>query len=208
MGQHHPSTLLGRLLIASGAITPEDLQEALYQQKHCDKPIGEILVAMGALAPRQLERALRAQARLRGRPSPDRAFLLVVDDDPEVGAIVGDILAGAGYRVGVAQNEAEAIAAVFAEDGQRPALIVLDLGLPEYGGLEFLTLLRKNGETRNTPVVILTGRPDLEDKVRNSGLPISAFVAKPVAARSLLKIVEAALAKAEPEVAPAGSPVA
>ena len=155
--------------------------------------MGDVLLELGAVAPRQLERALRAQARLRGRPDSPRPFILVVDDDPEVGAVVGDILAGAGYRVGVAQNEAEAMATVLAPDPPLPAAIVLDLGLPEYGGIELLTILRKAGETRDLPVVVLTGRPDMESTIRERGLAISAFLAKPVSARQLLAVVEAAV---------------
>ena len=188
--------LLGQLLLAGEIITPDELREALRRQESSGEALGEILLTMGAVAPRQLERALRAQARLRGRPDQDRPFVLVVDDDPEVGAVVADILEGVGYRVGVAQNEAEAMAAVLSPDPPPPAAIVLDLGLPEHGGIELLTVLRKNGETRDLPVVVLTGRPDLEGQIRERGLAISAFLAKPVAARQLVDVVEAAAQEA------------
>ncbi len=185
--------LLGQLLLAEQIITAEELREALHRQDTGGGRLGDVLLEMGALAPRQLERALRAQARLRGRPEAPRPFVLVVDDDPEVGAVVGDILAGAGYRVGVAQNEAEAMAALLAPDPPTPAAIILDLGLPEYGGIELLTVLRKTGGTSEIPVVVLTGRPDMEENIRERGLAISAFLAKPVSARQLLAVVEAAV---------------
>jgi CheY-like chemotaxis protein len=185
--------LLGQLLLAEQVIRPEELRDALHRQEASGGRLGDILQEMGAVAPRQLERALRAQARLRGRPESPRPFVLVVDDDPEVGAVVGDILAGAGYRVGVAQNEAEAMAAIMAPDPPTPAAIVLDLGLPEYGGIELLTVLRKTGATRDLPVVVLTGRPDRESEIRDRGLAISAFLAKPISARQLLAVVEAAV---------------
>src|SRR4030042_1609642 len=57
---------------------------------------------MGVLKQQEVEMMLRAQSRLRGKPERIRPHILVVDDDPEVGAVVGDILAGAGYSVGVA----------------------------------------------------------------------------------------------------------
>jgi CheY-like chemotaxis protein len=193
MGEDLACALLGQLLLAEQIITAEELREALHRQETSGGRLGDVLLELGAVAPRQLERALRAQARLRGRPDSPRPFILVVDDDPEVGAVVGDILAGAGYRVGVAQNEAEAMAAVLAPDPPLPAAIVLDLGLPEYGGIELLTILRKAGETRDLPVVVLTGRPDMESTIRERGLAISAFLAKPVSARQLLAVVEAAV---------------
>ena len=195
MSDHDGCALLGQLLLASGAITAEDLHEALYRQKVSGEQIGQVLLEMGALAPRQLERALHAQNRLRGKPSQDRAFVLVIDDDPEIGALLGDILEGAGYRVGIASDESEAIAAIMAPDGCNPALIVLDLGLPRYGGVEFLTILRKSGTTNRIPVIVLTGRPDLEADIRARGLQISEFLAKPISARKLLEIVEHVLGR-------------
>ena len=193
MSEHESCALLGQLLLAGEIITAEELREALRRQQSTGQRVGDILVDMGSVAPRQLERALRIQARLRGRADDDRPFILVVDDDPEVGAVVADILEGAGYRVGVAQNEAEAMAAVMAPDPPMPAAIVLDLGLPEHGGIELLTILRKAGETQSLPVVVLTGRPDLEPRIRERQLAISAFLAKPVSARQLLEVVETAV---------------
>jgi CheY-like chemotaxis protein len=202
MTDHSECALLGQLLLAGGAITKEDLSEALYRQKLSGEQLGKCLVDMGAVAPRQLERALHTQTRLRGKPAPDRTFILVIDDDPEIGALLGDILEGAGYRVGIAADEGEAVAAIMAPDGCHPSLIVLDLGLPRYGGIEFLTILRKTGATSRIPVVVLTGRPDLEDDIRARGLQISEFLAKPISARKLVEVVESVL-RGEAAVAPA-----
>jgi CheY-like chemotaxis protein len=201
MADQDSCALLGQLLLAQGTITPEELREALRRQQSTGQRVGDILAEMGAVAPRQLERALRVQARLRGKPEEDRPFVLVVDDDPEVGAVVADILCGGGYRVGVAQNEAEAMAAVMAPDPPPPAAIVLDLGLPEYGGIELLTVFRKAGQTQDVPVVVLTGRPELEADIRNRRLAISAFLAKPISARQLLAVVEQAIRDGSPSCA-------
>ena len=203
MEERQSYALLGQLLLASETITPEELREALHRQGNTGEPLGQILVDIGALAPRQLERVVHAQARLRGKPDQKRPFILVVDDDPEVGAVVGDILEGGGYRVGIAQNEAEAVAAVLASDGLAPELMVLDLGLPDHGGLELLTMLRKNGSTRALPVVILTGQADMESQIRSSGLEISEFLVKPVPARQLVEVVDKALREAKGVGAPA-----
>ena len=193
MGEHESCALLGQLLLAGEIITAEELREALRRQGSARQRLGDILLEMGSVSPRQLERVLRVQARLRGRADQGRAFVLVVDDDHEVGAVVADILGGGGYRVGVAQNESEAMAAVLASDPPTPAAVVLDLGLPEHGGIELLTVIRKTGETQSLPVVVLTGRPDLEARIRERGLAISAFLTKPTSARQLLQVVEAAI---------------
>jgi len=195
MDEHRSYPLLGQLLLANGTVTPEELRAALHQQEETGSRLGEVLVQMGALAPRQLERALETQGRLRGSQQGPRPFVLLVDDDLEVGALVRDVLAGAGYRVGVAQNEAEVIAAVLAPDGVRPDLLVLDLGLPDHGGIELLTIIRKTGSTQDMPVVVLTGRADLESNIRARGLAISEFLVKPVPVRQLVEVVDRALAE-------------
>jgi CheY-like chemotaxis protein len=196
--------LLGQILLTSGVITEAELGEALRRQQSTGELFGDVLLAMRAVTREQLERALRCQARLRGRPEARHPFILVVDDDPEVGAVVGEILEGAGYRVGVAQDGAEALAALLAPDPPPPAVVVLDLGLPQISGLELLAMLREMTRTRSLPVIILTGRPDLESQLRERGLAISAFLAKPTSARQLLTTVEAAVREGVPSEAPAG----
>jgi CheY-like chemotaxis protein len=186
----HQSALLGQLLLNYGMISDEALAEALRAQETRGEPLGQILVSMGALDPRSLELVLRAQARLRGRPGASQPHILVIDDDPEVGALLGDILCGAGYSAGVAQNASEALAAL-AKGEREPALIVLDLGLPGMGGLDLLAQLRDTG--CRIPVVVLTGNPAIAAEARTQHLGVSEVLGKPTSARTLLNSVEAAL---------------
>lgn len=188
-------TLLGQLLLKQGMISETDLQEGLRRQEANRAPLGEVLVSMGVINSREMELTLRAQARLRGRPDARRPHLLVVDDDPEVGAVVGDILAGAGYSVGVAQSGEEALSALSAADCPTPALIVLDLNMPGRGGLEIMPLL-KDLSGRPIPVVVLTGRGDLEAEVRAAGAQVRAFLTKPTPARDLVSVIDTALTQA------------
>ncbi len=187
--------LLGQLLLAYGFITFDQLEIALTRQEASGEPLGEILVDMGAAQREQIERALRAQARLRGRSGHGQTFLMVVDDDPEIGAILGEILEGAGYRVGVAENLAEARAALRASDGVRPTLIVLDIGLPESSGIDFLEEIRGDSRLSSIPVIVLTGEPAFKSEIEERGLTFSKFLSKPVAARELVEAVGAALAE-------------
>lgn len=194
MPEHASCALLGQLLVAYGVVSTDQLEAALRRQEATGEPLGEILVQMGLAEPEQIERALRAQARLRGRRGQKGTFVLVVDDDPEVGALVAEILDGAGHRVGVAENIAEARAALMAPAGLRPRLIVLDIGLPGPNGIEFLADLRSHPALRLVPVIVLTGHPGFEAEIRSRGLAISAFLRKPCAPRELLAAVSEALA--------------
>ena len=201
MHEGHACALLGQLLLSTESVTQGDLERALAEQEHSGEPLGEILIDMRVVSQEQVERALRLQARLRGRPGPSRGFVLVVDDDPEVGAVLGEILEGAGYRVGVAQDASEAAIAVLAPDGDHPRLVVLDMALPGTSGLEFLAIMRNSAPSQTTPVVVLTGRPDTEAEIRERGLAISEFLAKPISARKLLESVEAALSQSRASAA-------
>jgi len=186
-------TLLGQLLLADGVVTSAELADALVRQEKSGERLGQILIDGGALALRQLERALRRQARLRGNASGSGPFVLVVEDDLEVAALVGEILAGAGYRVGIAESEAEALWVALAPGGELPELVVIGLGLPDHGGIELLTVLRKTGSTSGIPVIVLTGHPERESELRERGLSVSHFLTKPTAPRELVAAVETAL---------------
>jgi CheY-like chemotaxis protein len=178
---------LGQLLIALGTVSSADLGEALGRQETIQEPLAKVLVEMELVHPDQLERAVRIQARLRGKENRD--------DDPEIGALLCEILEGAGYRVGVAESTMEAEVAALPPSELHPSLIVLDMGLPGTGGLGFLARLREEPTTRDIPVIVLTGNPDAEAEISGRGLAISEFLAKPVPARQLLESVRSVLAR-------------
>jgi len=189
------NTLLGHLLLNHGMVTAEELEDALQRQQVTKAPLGQILVTSGVLQQQELEIVLRAQTRLRGKGESNRAHILIIDDDPEVGAVVGDILAGAGYSVGVAQNGQEALAAIFAEDSNAPALIVLDLSMPGTSGFELLPVLTKS-MPHPVPVVVLTGNDDRDVEARVRALGAREFLAKPAPARHLVQVIDNLLAEA------------
>ena len=185
-------TLLSRLLLNQGVVSEQDIEEAQRRQETSREPLGQILMNLGVLNQRELDLATRAQVRLRGKSEKARAHLLVVDDETEVGAVVGDILAGAGYSVGVAQTVDEAIAALIASDTATPALIVLDLNMPGKGGLEILPIVQQLGG-HPIPIIVLTGRADMEEQVRAQSPHVRGFLPKPTGARDLVRAVEAVL---------------
>ena len=89
--------------------------------------------------------------------------LLVVEDDSDTRALIGRILAGEGWIVAEAENGRAALEKL---DECRPALIMLDLLMPEMDGFAFLRELRRSPRWSNTPVVIVTAK-DLTQQERS-----------------------------------------
>ena len=93
--------------------------------------------------------------------------ILVVDDEPDIVALVAYHLAKAGYRVATAANGHDALAVARRE---RPALLVLDLMLPGMSGFDVLTELRSDASTRDVAVLMLTARKEEPDRIQGLSL--------------------------------------
>ena len=116
--------------------------------------------------------------------------ILVVDDEPDIVALVAYHLAKAGYRVSTASSGSEALAAASEE---HPALIVLDLMLPEMSGFEVLEQLRANDATREVAVLMLTARREEPDRIRGLSLGADDYLTKPFSPQELVLRVAAIL---------------
>jgi two-component system, OmpR family, KDP operon response regulator KdpE len=113
--------------------------------------------------------------------------ILVVDDEPSILRVVAANLRARGYD---ALTAASGTAALTAIETQQPDCIVLDLGLPDVGGLEVLRRLRT---WASTPVVILTARYDERNRATALELGADDYVTKPFAMAELLTRVSGAL---------------
>ncbi len=112
--------------------------------------------------------------------------LLVVEDEPRIAAFLAKGLRARGYEVQWAGTGQEALRL-----GVQPglALVILDLRLPDLDGLEVLAGLRGSGAT--VPVLILSARGRVHDRVRGLDLGADDYLAKPFAFEELLARVRA-----------------
>lgn len=122
--------------------------------------------------------------------SVDRQHVLVVDDEPDIVALVTFHLARAGYRVSTAASGTEALEHCLRE---RPSLIVLDLMLPGLSGFEVLQRLRGDERTSTVAVLMLTARRDEPDRVEGLSLGADDYLTKPFSPRELVLRVGAIL---------------
>jgi DNA-binding response OmpR family regulator len=114
--------------------------------------------------------------------------VLVVEDESRIASFVAKGLAANGYLVDRAATGAAALDAVA---DQIPDLVVLDLGLPDMDGLEVLRRLRAEGS--EPPVIVLTARGTVDERVRGLDVGADDYLAKPFAFEELLARVRARL---------------
>jgi two-component system, OmpR family, response regulator MprA len=118
--------------------------------------------------------------------------LLVADDDPDVRDSLRRALGRAGYSVTTASNGVDAIGAV----SRSPVdLIVLDILMPAMDGLSVCRMLRSRGDS--TPVLALTARDSIDDRVLGLAAGADDYLVKPFALRELLARVAALLRRSQ-----------
>ncbi|MGZ8376031.1 MAG: response regulator [Gemmatirosa sp.] len=126
--------------------------------------------------------------------APTNLRVLVVDDEPDISALVAYHLAKAGYPVATAASGPEAIEAAHA---QPTALVVLDLMLPGMSGFDVLEQLRASEATRHVAVLMLTARRDEADRIRGLSLGADDYLTKPFSPQELVLRVGAILRRVQ-----------
>lgn len=112
---------------------------------------------------------------------PER--ILVVDDEPDIVALVVYHLAKAGFRISTASNGADALRLA---QQDRPALVVLDLMLPGMSGLEVLEQLRADEAGQDIAVLLLTARRDEPDRIKGLSSGADDYLTKPFSPQELV----------------------
>src|ERR1700675_1244316 len=116
--------------------------------------------------------------------------ILIVEDEIDVAELLAHHLRGEGFSVEIVTNGRTALTAV---KTQPPALIVLDLMLPEISGLDLCRMIKSNPGTRNVPIVMLSARTEEIDRVLGFELGADDYVVKPFSPRELVLRLRAIL---------------
>lgn len=118
---------------------------------------------------------------------PHPVTVLTVDDDPRMRAVLQSILEGQCYSVTPAADGAEALALLARRTFH---LITLDIGVPDFSGVD---LVRAVCRSCDSPVIVVSGRDDVYDRVVALELGVDDYIAKPFNARELAARVNAVL---------------
>ncbi|HZG75813.1 MAG TPA: response regulator transcription factor [Paenibacillus sp.] len=123
-----------------------------------------------------------------------RESILVIDDDEKITSMLRRGLAFEGYGVRTARNGAEGLDAIRLEE---PDLIVLDIMMPGVDGWEVCRRLREAGS--RVPVLMLTAKDEVGDRVRGLDAGADDYLVKPFALEELLARVRALLRRSAPQ---------
>lgn len=126
--------------------------------------------------------------------SEDGDVILVVDDSPTVRKLIAMTLEKRGYKVASAFD---GLAAIKEIASRNPALILMDVNMPRLDGYQLCKLVKKHDSTRHIPVVLLTGKDGMFDRLRGRLVGCSGYIAKPFVPEELVATVEQFLAAAK-----------
>jgi CheY-like chemotaxis protein len=131
---------------------------------------------------------MSATTKWSARRSDGGSLVLVVDDDPDLLELVGEVLVDRGYRVALASNGVEALECI---EKEVPRLVLLDMRMPVMDGWTFARHLRERWG-RSIPVVVMTAAED--SKLRADEIGADSDLGKPFDLRRLHEVVEDTLA--------------
>jgi len=123
-----------------------------------------------------------------------KAHILVVDDDPRITDLLRRVLAYEGYSVAIAADGNEALNRTLERP---PDLIVLDIMLPGIDGLQVAQRLRMAGD--NVPILMLTARDAVADRVKGLETGADDYLVKPFAPDELVARIKALLRRSQEE---------
>lgn len=121
---------------------------------------------------------------------PDKARILVVDDEDALRTVLSSELEGEGYEVDTAGDGDEAIAIV---QKKQFNLVLLDIKMPKVDGFEVLKFIKE--KSPHVKVIMLTGFADLKNAIESKKLGAEDFVSKPYDLVDLLTTIERVLSE-------------
>ncbi len=120
--------------------------------------------------------------------------VLIVDDEPHILRSLGFVLRKAGYETLEARTGAQALEAV---ETDRPALVFLDIMLPELDGYEVCRRIKDNAELADTYVIMLTAKGQDSDRQKGMDCGANEYMTKPFSPTRAVARVEAILGTSE-----------
>lgn len=124
--------------------------------------------------------------------------ILLIEDDENITELVRYNLERADYKVDAVADGEDGL---YRASEEAPDLILLDWMLPNLSGLEICRQLRRNAETQNIPIIMLTARADEPDRIRGLETGADDYICKPFSPKELIARIQAVLRRLRPALA-------
>jgi len=147
----------------------------------------EVPLAPVAAAHDTHETAAHAPATNGNGHHEGRRIILVVDDSPTIQKVVAVTLEAHGHEVVTASDGMEALSKLRT---LKPDLVLLDITMPHMDGYQLCRIMRSNDITRNVPIVMLSGKDGLFDKMRGRMAGAASYITKPFAPSTLPPLID------------------
>lgn len=124
-----------------------------------------------------------------------KPHVLIVEDEPALVELLSYNLEKAGFQTKVARDGDEAMLAV---EERKPDIVLLDWMLPYVSGIEICRRIRRNPDTRDLPIILLTARGEEDDRIRGLEAGADDYMVKPFSPSELVARVRAVLRRTRP----------
>jgi CheY-like chemotaxis protein len=118
--------------------------------------------------------------------------VLIIDDAVHIRRLVARMLEQAGFITLEAADGEQGLRVLKA---QKPDVVTCDISMPLMNGYEFLTAARKDPETRNIPIILITALGQEEEVVRATQMGADAYLTKPFSSTNLVETIQKQLAR-------------
>jgi twitching motility two-component system response regulator PilG len=122
--------------------------------------------------------------------SDTRPIVACIDDSPAIQRVVKFTLESSGYRVISIKESLKALTSLLSP---KPDLILMDINMPDIDGYQLCSLCRKSSALKDIPIIMLTGRDGILDRVKAKMVGSVGYMSKPFLPQELVKIVNAYL---------------
>ena len=112
--------------------------------------------------------------------------ILIVDDEPEFAKLIKTRLTSEGYLVDTAKDGQQGLDKVKA----CPDLVILDVMMPNLGGIEFAKIIKESPETAKIPIIFLTAKEDEQTRIDGIRSGADYFLTKPFDSAKLLEVIK------------------
>ena len=119
--------------------------------------------------------------------SNEKPFVLAVDDSPTIRKLVSMTLSRAGFEVVAAADGVEALTLLA---DRAPSIILSDINMPRLDGYKLCKLVKRNQGTKHIPVILLSGKDGVFDKMRGKMSGCDGYITKPFESNDLLEKVK------------------